>query len=92
MKLRYAPRAKADIAEIHTYINDHNSKAAKPVIRRIKSTAGLLSQYPGLGRITDIPGVRVLPAAPDPRRNGRDCNGGLSFDFRRNFAHQYRII
>ena len=36
MKLRYAPRAKADIAEIHAYIADRNAKAATAVVRRLK--------------------------------------------------------
>jgi toxin ParE1/3/4 len=66
MKLRFAPRAKADIAEIHAYIADRNPKAAKAVVRRIKTTAELLAQYPGVGRITDIASVRVLAAAPFP--------------------------
>jgi len=66
MKLRYAPRAKADIAEIHAYIADRNAKAAAAVIRRIKAAAELLAQFPGVGRATDIQGVRALPAAPFP--------------------------
>ena len=67
MKLRYAPRAKADIAEIHAYIADRNAKAATAVIRRLKAAAELLAQFPGVGRATDIPGVRVLPAPPRHR-------------------------
>jgi toxin ParE1/3/4 len=66
MKLRYAPRAKADIAEIHAYLADRNAKAATAVIRRLKAAAELLAQFPGVGRATDIPGVRALPAASFP--------------------------
>ena len=66
MKLRYAPRAKADIAEIHAYINDRNAGAATAVIRRLKAAAEPLTQFPGVGRATDIAGVRALPAAPFP--------------------------
>ena len=66
MKLKYAPRAKADIAEIHAYIADRNAKAATEVIRRLKSAAGLVAQFPGIGRATDIQSVRVLPVAPFP--------------------------
>ena len=66
MKLRYAPRARADIAHIHDYIARHNARAATAVIRQIRSTARLLARYPGLGRETDIAGVRVLPTARYP--------------------------
>ena len=66
MRLRYAPRARADIAYIHHYIAAHNPRAATAVIRQIRSTARLLAKYPGLGRATDIAGVRVLPTARYP--------------------------
>ena len=36
------------------------------MIRRLKAAAELLAQFPGVGRATDIPGVRALPAAPFP--------------------------
>ena len=44
MKLRYAPRAKADIAEIHAYIADRNAKAATAVISRLKAAAELMEE------------------------------------------------
>jgi toxin ParE1/3/4 len=66
MKLRYAPRARADIVHIHDYIAQHNARAATAVIRQIRATARLLARYPGLGRETDIAGVRVLPTARYP--------------------------
>ena len=64
MKLRYAPRAKADIADVYAYIAERNPKAATAVVRRIRATANLLARYPGIGRATDIPRVRVLLAPP----------------------------
>jgi plasmid stabilization system protein ParE len=66
MKLRYAPRAHADISHIHGYITQHNPRAATAVVRQIRATARLLARYPGLGRPTDISDVRVLPTARYP--------------------------
>lgn len=39
MKLRYAPRARADIVHIHDYIAKHNARAATAVVRQIRTTA-----------------------------------------------------
>jgi toxin ParE1/3/4 len=66
VKLRYAPRAYADIAHIHQYIARHNVGAATSVVRQIRATSRLLARHPGLGRETDIPGVRVFPTARYP--------------------------
>jgi plasmid stabilization system protein ParE len=66
MKLRYAPRARADISHIHDYITVHNARAATAVVRQIRATAELAGRYPGLGRKTDIADVRVLSTARYP--------------------------
>jgi plasmid stabilization system protein ParE len=66
VRLRYAPRANRDISGIHEYIAQHNERAATAVARRIRATCELLARYPGLGRETDIPGVRVFPTARYP--------------------------
>jgi plasmid stabilization system protein ParE len=66
VKLRFAPRAHADIADIHQYIAQHNRTAATAVVRQIRSTSQLLARHPGLGRETDISGVCVLPTARYP--------------------------
>jgi plasmid stabilization system protein ParE len=50
VKLRFTPRARADIADIHQYIAQHNAAAATAVVRQIRSTSQLLARYPGLGR------------------------------------------
>lgn len=57
MKLRYAPRARSDIAHIYEYIARHDTRAATTIVQQIR---------PGLGRETDIPGVRVLPTVRYP--------------------------
>ena len=66
MKLRYARRAHADIAHIYEYIAQYNTNAATSVVRQIRLTSRLLARHPGLGRETDIPGVRVFPTARYP--------------------------
>lgn len=66
MRLRYVPRARADISRIHEYIAEQNRTAAVAVVRQIRSTSELLARYPGLGRETDIPSVRVFPVVRYP--------------------------
>jgi plasmid stabilization system protein ParE len=43
VKLRYAPRAHADIADIYEYIAQHNAGAATSVVRQIRLTSRLLA-------------------------------------------------
>ncbi len=64
MRLRYAQRARADIAQIHAYIKEFHPHAATKVVRRIREAAVSLAKQPGLGRATPIEGVRSFPAAP----------------------------
>lgn len=66
MRLRYAPRARTDIAEIHKYIAEHSPRAATAVTAQIRATSRLLAEYPGLGKETNIPGVLVFPTARYP--------------------------
>jgi toxin ParE1/3/4 len=63
VKLRYSPRAHTDIAHIYEYVAQHNVGAATSVVRHIRLTSRLVARHPGLGRETDIPGVRVFPTA-----------------------------
>ena len=63
MRLRFSPRAYADIADINEYIAQHSQRAATAVAAQIHLTSQLLAQYPALGRETDIPDVRVFPTA-----------------------------
>ena len=63
MRLRYAPRARTDIAKVYQYIAQYSPRAATAVSAQIRATSRLLAEYPGLGRETDISGVRVFPTA-----------------------------
>ena len=66
MRLRFSPRAYADIADIREYIAQHSPRAATAVAAQIRLTSQLLARHPALGRETDIPGVRVFSTARYP--------------------------
>jgi toxin ParE1/3/4 len=66
VRLRFSPRAYADIAEIHEYIAQYSPRAATAIAAQIRLTSQLLARYPTLGRETDIAGVRVFPTARYP--------------------------
>lgn len=51
MKLRYTPRAKLDLAEIHDYIAQENPQAARRVILLIRKAAETLPQKPQIGMV-----------------------------------------
>lgn len=66
MRLRYAPRARTDIAEIYETIAQHSPRGATVVTAQIRAASRLLAKYPALGKETDIPGVQMFPAARYP--------------------------
>jgi addiction module RelE/StbE family toxin len=66
VRLRYTARARADITDIHEYIAKQSLSGATAVVRQIRATSLLLARYPGLGRQTNILGVRVFPIARYP--------------------------
>lgn len=61
MKVRYTPRALADLREIHSYIADNNARAAQRVVEAIAKSAELIGKDPGRGHKTDEEGVRRIP-------------------------------
>ena len=66
MKLRYTPRAKLDLAEIHDYIAQENSQAARRVILLNRKSAETLPQNPQIGRVGRIFGTRELTVVRFP--------------------------
>jgi toxin ParE1/3/4 len=66
MKLRYTPRAKLDLAEIHDYIAQENPPVARRIILRIRSAAKTLLQNSQIGRIGRIAGTRELTVGSFP--------------------------
>ena len=57
VKLRYAPRAIADIDQIHDYISRRSPRGATNVVARIRDTAGLLAMWPGVGQSTNMESI-----------------------------------
>lgn len=66
MKLRYTPRARLDLAEIHDYIAQENPQAARRVIHIIRKAAEALLQNPQVGRAGRIVGTRELTVGRFP--------------------------
>jgi plasmid stabilization system protein ParE len=64
MRLRYSPRATADIIAIADYLTERNPAAARAVDAAIRKTIGLIGEFSGSGRaLTQRPKVRVMPLA-----------------------------
>ena len=66
MKLRYTPRARSDLAEIHDYIAQENSQAARRVIQIIRKAEEALPQNPLVGKAGRVAGTRELAAGRFP--------------------------
>lgn len=66
MKLRYTPRAKLDIAEIHDYIAQENLQAARRVVLIIRKAAETLLQNPLVARTGRVAGTRELTVGRFP--------------------------
>ncbi len=66
MKVSYTPRARTDLARIHDWLSERSIQAAPAVIAAIRDTARLIGDYPGIGRPTDIEGVKLLPVVRYP--------------------------
>lgn len=66
MKLRFTPRARLDLVEIHDYIAQENSQAAKRVVFIIRKAAEALLQNPLVGRVGRVAGTRELVVGSFP--------------------------
>jgi addiction module RelE/StbE family toxin len=66
MKLRYTPRARSDLAEIHDYIAQDNPQAARRVIQIIRKAAEALAQNPLVGKAGRVAGTRELAVSRFP--------------------------
>ena len=66
MKLRYTPRARLDLAEIHDYIAQDNPQAARRVIQIIRKAAEALAQNPLVGKAGRVAGTRELTVGRFP--------------------------
>ena len=68
MKIRYTIRARADLAEIRSYLVDRNPRAAAVVIGAIRRRIAWLAEFPLMAPETDERGVRALPLVRYPYR------------------------
>jgi toxin ParE1/3/4 len=67
MKVGYSPRATNDLISIADYLTERSSSGARNVEAALRKTIGLLSEFPGGGRmLTQRPKVRVMPLARYP--------------------------
>ena len=60
MRLRFTPRAVADLISIADYLRERNPQAALSVRAAILESLRLLLQFPKLGREQTVDGVRKL--------------------------------
>ena len=66
MTLRYTPRARDDLAEIHEFIAQRNPAAARNVVSLIRKAAESLIQNPEIGRSRRVSGTRELAVVRHP--------------------------
>ena len=65
MRVRYTPRARADLETIFSYLDSRNPIAARSVKRDIERSAAALALLPYLGVLIDrSPEFRSLRAMP----------------------------
>jgi toxin ParE1/3/4 len=64
MKVRWTPRALAQLEAIHAYIAVENRAAAAKVIAGIRNTVAMLADFPAAGEQTDRGDVRTILAWP----------------------------
>jgi len=60
MKVRYTPRAQADLDAVYTYLDQRTPSAALAVKQLIERRIASLADFPHAASITDEPGVREL--------------------------------
>ena len=67
MKVRYSPRAVADLGTIADYLTKRSPQGARAVERAIRTTVALIADFPGCGpAVEQRPNVRVLPVTRYP--------------------------
>jgi toxin ParE1/3/4 len=68
MRIRYTPRALADLNRIHSYIAEHNPSAAARVVGVVERRINALYDHPEIGYRADEVDVRIILAIPYPYR------------------------
>jgi len=75
VRIRYTVRARADLAEIRSYLMERNPRAAAAVMAAIRQRISWLADFPLMAPETDEPGVRGLPLVRYPYRVYYDVAG-----------------
>jgi len=77
VKVRFTAGATRQIAEISEWIARDDLTTADRVLREIVRITDLAARHPGIGRSTQVSGLRVLPIKPYPYLIFyRPANGG----------------
>ena len=66
MRVRYSPRARDDLDQIYSYLNERSPVAATAVLKRIHDRVLQLGDSPLMGPATEISDVRGLPIGRYP--------------------------
>lgn len=66
MRLRYAPRARSDLAELLAYIDERSPQGARNVKGALKKAIALIGRHPLIGRPSKIDETRVFPVGRYP--------------------------
>ena len=66
MRVRYTLPALADLSSILDYVAAHSPQGAQRVQARIQALTNLLLVHPQIGRRTEDPTIRRMPAVPYP--------------------------
>lgn len=66
MKVRYTPRARADLKAIHEYIARDDRRAAERVVVAIRRAAHLIAKDPTRGHSTESPEILRVPVIRYP--------------------------
>jgi toxin ParE1/3/4 len=66
LRLRYTPRALAELDEVLTYIAERSPQGARNVRIRIDAIVTMLLQHPGAGQLTSKARLRRIGASPYP--------------------------
>jgi toxin ParE1/3/4 len=66
VNVHFTPEAADDLHSIHSYIAQHNARAADTVIARIRQTIMMFERFPMLGRYGRIEDTRefAIPGLP----------------------------
>ena len=66
VRLRFTPRALAELDEVLAYIVERSPEGARRVQTRIKVLSDLLLQHPNAGQRTSLKGLRRIATTPYP--------------------------